>query len=71
MAVDPAEDGGHELYLMCDDLRGEMDTLAEKGIRCSATEEARWGTVTKIQLPGGGTVGLYQPTHPTSLAPTS
>jgi hypothetical protein len=48
-----------------------MDALAEKGIRCSAIEEARWGTVTKIQLPGGGTVGLYQPTHPTALAPTS
>ncbi len=63
------EDGGHELYLMCDDLRGEMDALAEKGIRCSAIEEARWGTVTKIELPGGGTVGLYQPKHPTALVP--
>jgi hypothetical protein len=24
--------------------------------------------VTKIQLPGGGQVGLYQPKHPTALA---
>jgi hypothetical protein len=23
--------------------------------------------VTKVQLPGGGTVGLYQPRHPSPL----
>jgi catechol 2,3-dioxygenase-like lactoylglutathione lyase family enzyme len=68
LAVHPAEgDGGHELYLMCDDLRSEMATLAEKGVQCSEVEEARWGTVTHIQLPGGGTVGLYQPKHPSVL----
>jgi hypothetical protein len=26
-------------------------------------EEARWGSVTKIRLPGGGELGLYQPKH--------
>ena len=70
LAVHPAGDnGGHELYLMCDDLRAEMAALLEKGVRCSGVEEARWGSVTTIQLPGGGTVGLYQPKHPTALAP--
>jgi catechol 2,3-dioxygenase-like lactoylglutathione lyase family enzyme len=69
LAVHPADgDGGHELYLMCDDLQAEMDALLDKGIRCGDVEEARWGSVTKIQLPGGGTVGLYQPKHPTALA---
>ena len=72
LAVHPAdEDGGHELYLMCDDLRTEMEALLKKGIHCSVVEEARWGSVTKIQLPGGGQVGLYQPRHPTALAPGS
>jgi catechol 2,3-dioxygenase-like lactoylglutathione lyase family enzyme len=72
LAVHPVDDdGGHELYLMCDDLRSEIDALAEKGIQCSDVEEARWGSVTKIQLPGGGAVGLYQPKHPTALAPTT
>ena len=28
---------------------------------------SRWQTFTKIQLPGGGTVGLYQPRHPSPL----
>jgi catechol 2,3-dioxygenase-like lactoylglutathione lyase family enzyme len=70
VAVHPADDGGgHELYLMCDDLGAEVASLAEKGVQCSSVEEARWGSVTKIQLPGGGEVGLYQPKHPTALRP--
>ena len=69
LAVHPSDDrSAHELYLMCDDLGTEMAALSEKGVRCSEVEEARWGSVTKIQMPGGGEVGLYQPRHPTALA---
>ncbi len=69
LAVHPADDDvGHELYLMCDDLPTEIATLEAKGIGTSEVEEARWGSVTKIQLPGGGHVGLYQPKHPTALS---
>jgi len=57
----------HELYFMCEDLKAEMAALAEKGVRCSDVQEARWGSITKIQLPGGGSVGLYQPKHPTAI----
>jgi catechol 2,3-dioxygenase-like lactoylglutathione lyase family enzyme len=57
----------HELYFMCEDLKAEMASLAEKGVRCSDVQEARWGSITKIQLPGGGKVGLYQPRHPTAI----
>lgn len=67
-AFHPAEENGrHELYLMCDDLQAEMSALAAKGIQCSEVQEARWGSITKIPLPGGGKVGLYQPKHPTAL----
>jgi len=70
LAVHPADaNGGHELYLMCDDLHAEIATLLEKGVQCTEVEEARWGSVTKIRLPGGGQVGLYQPKHPIALAP--
>ena len=70
-AVHPAENnGGHELYFMCDNLEAEIAALEEKGIRCSEVREARWGSVTRIRLPGGGEVGLYQPKHPTALAGT-
>ena len=58
----------HELYLMCDDLKAEMSALKKKGVPCSEIQEARWGSITKIRLPGGGHVGLYQPKHPMALA---
>ena len=72
VAVHPAEENDrHELYFMCDDLAAEISTLGEKGVQCSDIQEARWGLITKIQLPGGSKVGLYQPKHPTPLAPSS
>jgi catechol 2,3-dioxygenase-like lactoylglutathione lyase family enzyme len=69
VAVHPDEGNDrHELYFMCDDLRAEISTLREKGVRCSEVQEARWGSVTKIRLPGGSEVGLYQPKHPSALS---
>jgi hypothetical protein len=69
LAVHPVDEaGGHELYLMCDDLAAEMSSLQAKGVECAPVEEARWGSVTKIRLPGGGEIGLYQPRHPTAIA---
>ena len=61
------ENGAHELYFLCDDLNAEMASLAMKNVKCSEVEEARWGSITKMLLPGGGKVGLYQPKHPTAL----
>lgn len=66
-ALHPAESPAAELYLMCDDLETEMRALAGRGVACSAVEEARWGSITKIALPSGGEVGLYQPKHPTAI----
>ena len=72
MAVHPAEeDAWNELYFMCDDLKAEMRALAGRGVRCSEMEEARWGSVTRVRLPGGGEVGLYEPKHPSPLIPTT
>jgi hypothetical protein len=72
VAVHPAEDTtSHELYFMCDDLKAEISKLGEKGIHCSEVQEARWGSITRIRLPGGGTLGLYQPKHPLALTRAS
>jgi catechol 2,3-dioxygenase-like lactoylglutathione lyase family enzyme len=72
VAVHPAEENaGHQLYLMCDDLNNEIAALEKKNVPCSGVEEARWGSVAKIRLPGGGEVGLYQPKHPLALLSTS
>jgi hypothetical protein len=59
--------GAHELYFMCDDLKAEIASLAKKDVKCSAVQEERWGSITKIRLPGGADLGLYQPRHPTAL----
>jgi catechol 2,3-dioxygenase-like lactoylglutathione lyase family enzyme len=68
VAVHPAEENDrHELYFMCDDLKAEISSLGKKGVRCSDVQGARWGLVTKIRLPGGGKVGLYQPNHPRAV----
>jgi hypothetical protein len=74
-ALPPAEVAVHptgelptsELYLMCDDLDDEMRKLAASGVACAPVEEARWGSVTYIPLPGGARVGLYQPRHATAF----
>jgi catechol 2,3-dioxygenase-like lactoylglutathione lyase family enzyme len=72
LAVHPSEgEVRHELYFMCDDLKAEIAVLAEKGVHCSEVQEARWGSITHIKLPGGGEAGLYQPKHPIALTRTS
>ncbi|HWZ59705.1 MAG TPA: hypothetical protein VNW46_12080 [Gemmatimonadaceae bacterium] len=67
-AVHPSDASlAHELYFMCDDLNAEISALAQKGVTCSPVQEPRWGSTTKMRLPGGGEVGLYQPKHPTAV----
>ena len=68
VAVHPAEEAAHELYLMCDDVKATVDQLQQKGasVKLPITEQ-RWGSIVHIELPGGGKLGLYQPKHP--LAP--
>jgi len=64
-AFHPSEENDrHELFLMCDDLKAEMAALRAKGVECAEVTEARWGSITKLRLPGGGEIGLYQPKHP-------
>lgn len=67
-AFHPSEKNGpHELYFVCDDLKSEMAALTKKGVACSEVDEVRWGSITKLRLPGGGEIGLYQPKHPTAI----
>ena len=71
-ALHPYEENNvHQLYLMCDDLKTEMASLAMKGVSCSEVQEAAWGSITKIRLPGGGQLHVYQPKHATASGPGS
>jgi hypothetical protein len=68
VAVHPAATGGgHELFLMCDDVAAFIATMAARGVACTEPTVERWGTITKLTLPGGGTLGVYQPSHPSPL----
>ena len=71
VAIHPAEvNDRHELFFMCADLKAEIAALGEKGVKCSEVQEERWGSISRIRLPGGGDLGLYQPKHPLAMAIT-
>jgi catechol 2,3-dioxygenase-like lactoylglutathione lyase family enzyme len=75
-ALPPGELGIHpitgrgycELWLMCDDLNRTVKGLRAKGVDVSgAVSDEGFGPATLVKLPGGGEIGLFQPTHPTAL----
>jgi predicted enzyme related to lactoylglutathione lyase len=64
----PEDSGRHELFLMCDDIEATVAELEAKGVELAAPiSDAGFGRLTRIRVPGGGEIGLYQPTHPTAL----
>ena len=72
VAVHPSEQNGvHEFCLMCDDIAAFVAAMAERGIVCSPVQDEGWGLLTQLTLPGGGTLGVYEPRHerPQSVAP--
>ncbi len=48
---------------MTDDLDAEVAALKQAGAVCEYVSQQAWGRLTRIKLPGGGTLGLYQPRH--------
>lgn len=65
LAVHPADDNsrGHELYLICDNIQEFMEEMARREIACKPVEDAGWGLLTYITLPGGSLVGVYEVKH--------
>jgi predicted enzyme related to lactoylglutathione lyase len=64
--------GHHELFLMCDEIDRTVAELTAKGAEFSTpVSETRFGRLIRLRIPGGGEVGLYQPSHATAydLAP--
>src|SRR2546425_6818132 len=68
VAVHPSEENDvHELYLMCDDVQALVAEMTKKNVKCSPIDEQRWGSITRLTLPGGGKLGIYQPKHASPL----
>jgi hypothetical protein len=64
VAVHPSDENDlHEFYLTTNDLDLEIAELKKAGVACEEPSQQSWGRLTRIQLPGGGTLGLYQPRH--------
>ena len=64
VAVHPSDkNGGHELYLMCDDVEAFVTEMKTHNIACGPVQNQGWGLLTQLTLPGGGKLGIYQPRH--------
>ncbi len=53
----------HALYLMCDDIAAMRQELANHGVASTEVSDEGWGLLSAFTLPGGSTVGFYQPRH--------
>jgi len=73
LAAHPVEeDGHHELYLMCDDIYATVEDLKGKGVEFTRDiADVRWGLLTAFKMPGGAELALYEPRHPTAIAPAT
>ena len=68
IAVHPSDGPpGQEFYLMSNDLDATIARVTSAGATCAPPTEARWGRLTRVSLPGGGEVGLYEPRHPVAI----
>jgi hypothetical protein len=64
IAVHPSDENGrYEFYLLCDNIHTFIEEMLEKGVSCSPVETQRWGSITRLTLPGGGKLGVYEPKH--------
>jgi predicted enzyme related to lactoylglutathione lyase len=62
-----APSGRHELYLMCDDISQTVEELTARGAEfTSPVTRTNFGQLTSIRIPGGGEIGLYEPSHRTA-----
>lgn len=73
LAAHPTDEAAHhELYLMCDDVHTTVSELKGKGVEFSRPiSDEGFGLMTTIKMPGGGELALYEPKHPSPLAPTA
>ena len=53
----------HELYLMCDDIELSRRSLSDAGVSSAEVTDEGWGLLSSFMLPGGSSIGFYQPRH--------
>lgn len=61
--------GHHALFFMCHDIEATVRELEAKGVTfLSPIEDEGWGRIARMEIPGAGEIGIYQPQHPSPLA---
>jgi hypothetical protein len=63
LAMHPADREMHEVFLITDDVKKTVKHLKATGVAYTPVEDQGWGLLTRLTLPGGSTLGLYQPKH--------
>lgn len=69
MGVHPTETSGPpsgtmDISFYCDDIAAAVQTLQQRGVTfVQPVEDHGYGLVTRMQVPGGFTVQLYQPRY--------
>jgi hypothetical protein len=64
VAVHPSDKNDvHEFYLMCDDIEAFVAEMEQRNVACDPVQNQGWGLLTRLTLPGGGTLGVYQARH--------
>src|SRR5262249_41781431 len=48
---------------VCLDVETFVTEMKKHKISCLPVQDQRWGVVTRVTLPGGGQLGVYQPRH--------
>ncbi len=52
-----------EMFLMCEDLAAIIARLEARGVAADPPQDQGWGIATRIKLPSGARLGIYQPRH--------
>ena len=53
----------HEFYFICADIQALIAELKSRKVICGPVQDEGWGLLTRVTLPGGGKLGIYQPRH--------
>jgi catechol 2,3-dioxygenase-like lactoylglutathione lyase family enzyme len=60
--------GHHALFFMCHDIEQTVELLEGKGVEfVSPIEDEGWGRIARLEIPGAGEIGVYEPKHPSPL----
>jgi hypothetical protein len=55
---------------MCDDIHATLAELRGKGVEVAKdVADQGWGLLAAIRLPDGSELPIYEPRHPSPLAP--